>query len=159
MKRRFPRGDAGPIGAAGWLFAELAMVLVVIAIGSEVTAPSAVVLTPPVADTPTTAPSQGLALTTVRFTIPATADDATVLADFRAALDRTVGPQGRVGLILLFGKSTTANPAQGTRLSERLKAVVTPANLPQLRTTVDIRPYFGGDGAPGQVMVELFLLT
>ena len=158
MRRRFAAREQGAVGAAGWLFAELAMVLVIIAIGSEVTAPSAVVLAPPV-ETPAVVPSQGLALTTMRFTTPVTADDATVLADFRTALDRTVGQQARVGLILLFGRSTTANPAQGTRLSERLKAIVTPADLPQLRSTVDIRPYFGGDGAPGQVTVELFLLT
>jgi hypothetical protein len=101
-----------------------------------------------------------LALTTVKFTMPVPASDPGVVSVFTDSLTRTVGPDAKVGLILLFGASNNPNvPVQGTRVSERVKGLITPAGIPQLRSTVDIRTYFGGDGRPGEVTVELFLLT
>lgn len=161
IRRRDSHRPGGVLNAAGWLYAELAMVLVIVAIGSE--SPAAPTTPPPAA--PPTQPAEpgspkGLALTPVKFTMPAPSDDTAVLDTFKEQLARTVGPDANVGLILLFGASRNPNvPVQGIRVSERVKAIVAGAGLPQLRTTVEIRPYFGGTGQPGEVTVEMFLLT
>ncbi|GLZ40795.1 hypothetical protein [Actinokineospora sp. NBRC 105648] len=165
MRRRFPSPTTGgALSAAGWLFAELAMVLVIVAVGSEATPPQRAAAvpttTPPSTPPPTPGAPEGLALTSRKFTMGLPADDREVLDSFVRELNAIVAPQGKVGLILLFGTSRNANaPAQGTRLSERLKGVVQRAGIPQLRSVAEIRPYFGGDGGPGTVTVELFLLN
>jgi hypothetical protein len=162
MRRRV-RTATGSLSAAGWLYAELAMVLVIVAIGSEAPAAPA----PPrpavtTSATPTVKPGsqQGIGLTPVKFVMPVESSDDAVLRTFVSELDRRVGPDGKVGLILLFGTSRNPSaPVQGIRISERVKAIIGGAGIPQLRTIAEIRPYFGGDGTPGSLTVELFLLT
>jgi hypothetical protein len=170
---RWRRDTESAFGAAGWLFAELAMVLVIIAIGSEKIDKSAQVehspppitttqaTTPPSAPVPPSRP-EGLSLRTTTFTMSVPANSYGVVETFRQRLLDTVGTNSRVGLILLFGVSRNPNqPIEGTQVSEQLKELIEPAGIPQLRSTVDIRAYLGdkSDGQPGDVTVELFLLT
>ncbi|MGW6937029.1 hypothetical protein ACWGE0_43755 [Lentzea sp. NPDC054927] len=169
MSRRGTRrphwSDAGILGAAGWLFAELALLLAIVALGSGTAADnSPATITPPSSATPSTTPgkshSEGLSLTSVKFTMGVSADDAAVVSTFTTNLTNVVGPQAKVGLIMLFGTSANpTSPVAGTLISERVKRLIAPAGLPQLASKVDIRTYFGGDGVPGDVTVELFVLT
>jgi len=169
MIRRARRDADGVFGAAGWLFAELALVLMIIAVGSEQLDNPAQAEHPTTPVTTTTEPPsvpppspEGILLKSVKFTMPVPVNGDGVVERFRQELDKAVGANGRVGLILLFGVSRNpSEPMEGTGVSGRLKELITPAGLPQLRSTVDIRPYLGGndDGQPGDVTVELFLLT
>lgn len=168
MTRRTPRPRSGrrdadgAFGAAGWLFAELALVLVIIAVGSEVPRPLAAAAPAPQVPAPARFPAEGLSLETAKFTMFVPADGQGVVETFREQLVAKVGPDARVGLVLLFGVSRNSNqPIQGTLVAQRLKELIEPAGIPQLRTTADIRAYLGGreDGQPGDVTVELFLLT
>lgn len=141
----------------GWLFAELAAVLMIIAFASA-DAPAPVV--PP--EAPAVAQQdQGVLLTPVAFVIPVPeGDGAGTVQRFRADLARAVGPDRSVGLALLFGVSRNpGQPLAGTAVSRRLADLV--RDLPELERAADIRPYLGArdDGAPGEVRVELFLLT
>jgi hypothetical protein len=166
--RRRRRAEApGGLGAAGWLFAELALLLVVVVVGSEVSDPRP---RPEVAERtaaepvpPTSvgaAPPEGLSLRTEKFLMPATGDGEAV-GRFTALLTEEIGPDAEVGLVLLFGVSRTGELGDGAAVSGHLKSLIEPAGIPQLRSAVDIRPYIGsaGDGAGGDVLVELFLLN
>ncbi|GAA1335680.1 hypothetical protein [Saccharothrix algeriensis] len=161
MRRRRRVVEAGPLGAAGWLFAELALLLVVVVAGSEA---------PPVA-APTTAapppttpggppPTEGLSLTTVKFVMPVV-PDAEAAQRFSALMTERIGPDGKVGLVLLFGISPTGNLSDGARVSGHLKGLIEAVDIPQLRTRNDIRAYIGSgnDGLGGETLVELFLLN
>jgi hypothetical protein len=157
LRPRRRRDADGGFGAAGWLFAELALVLVIIAVASEAP-PLAAVAPPP----PVSTPTEGLALKTDKFTMFVPADGQRVVETFTERLVAKVGPNARVGLVLLFGVSRSPDqPLQGSLVAQRLKELIEPAGIPQLRAAVDIRAYLGGreDGQPGDVTVELFLLT
>lgn len=161
MARRQP---VNALGVAGWLFAELALVLMIVALGSEEHPPSAQPVAsssaPSTTTTGTVVAPEGLSLTSKSFTMHVDASGAGVLEEFRRLLDSKVGADGRVGLILVFGKSREPSvPTRGTLVSQQLKDLVVPAGLPQLRTMNDMRAYLGSDGAPGDVKVELFLLN
>ncbi|MEU3643282.1 hypothetical protein AB0E59_07890 [Lentzea sp. NPDC034063] len=159
MARRQP---VNALGIAGWLFAELALVLMIVALGSDDHVPAAAQpATSSAAPTPTssTAAPEGLSLTTKSFIMSVDGSGAGVVDEFRRRLLDEVGPDARVGLILVFGKSRDPSvPTQGTLVSQQLKDLVVPAGLPQLRTMNDMRAYLGSDGAPGDAKVELFLL-
>ncbi|GAA4979871.1 hypothetical protein WHI96_11485 [Pseudonocardia tropica] len=158
--RRRSRAAAGPpaFAIAGWLFAELAAILMIVAFAS--------------ADSPQEVPrqegpgagreDQGVLLTPVTFVLPVPAGDdgGGTVARFRTDLARVVGPDRSVGLALMFGVSRDPDrPLAGTAVSRRLVELV--RDLPELERAADIRPYLGDseDGAPGEVRVELFLLT
>ena len=170
MRRGRGRDGAGPavLGAAGWLFAELAMVLTVVAIGSE-QKPASVAderVPPTTSSSPgssTTVPAPaveaGLSLRSVRFTMPVPEDDRAVVATFAVELGRAAPTGTSVGLIILFGTSDSGDPGEGVQVSKRVSALIGPAGFPQLRSTQEVRTYFGGDGPPGSVTVELFLFT
>ncbi|MDX8146920.1 hypothetical protein SK854_32730 [Lentzea sp. BCCO 10_0061] len=160
MARRQP---VNALGIAGWLFAELALVLMIVALGSDDHVPAAArPATPsasPAPTTSTTASPEGLSLTTKSFIMSVDGSSAGVVDEFRRRLLDEVGPDARVGLILVFGKSRDPSvPTQGTLVSQQLKDLVVPAGLPQLSTMNDMRAYLGSDGAPGDAKVELFLL-
>jgi hypothetical protein len=152
---------------AGWLFAELALVLMVIAVGSETTAPSA---TPTVTVT-TSAPSPsvttttgvpgtnelGLRLDTVIFMVSLSGDGSGAVEEFRNLLTERVGPNHTVGLALLFGVADGGS--SGTQVSGRLRDLIVAARIPQMPSAEFIRPYLGDEGGAGAVKVELFLLT
>lgn len=162
MRRRRRRAGSGMHGAAGWLFAELAMILFLVAVGSQEPAAVPDAAAPPPAPSPAEPPNpQGLKLETQKFALSTAGDNGAVLTRFRETLDRTVGANANVGLIMLFGNgSRSGQPViQGTQLSKRVRDIVLPAGIPQLKSTIDIRCYFGSDGTPGDVTVELFLLT
>lgn len=156
-------------GAAGWLFAELAMVLLVVVFGSETPAPvhQPPVTRPAASTTNRPAPTGsggapvGLSLSTAKFTMAVPADGSGALDSFRRLLDATVGPNAQVGLILLFGVSRTSNALDGTAVSGQLRDLIRSADIPQLRSTADVRSYLGdsSDGPRGSVKVELFLLN
>lgn len=164
MRRRDVSGTV-VLGAAGWLFAELAMILTVVAIGSEQQAApttarpraATTVAAPTTVATPGT--EQGLALTSVTFTMPVPEDDRAVVDTFAGELGRLTPARAKVGLVMLFGKSLDADPVDGVGVSRRVSALLGSADLPQLRSALEIRTYFGGDGPPGSVTVELFLMT
>ncbi|MGW4211220.1 hypothetical protein ACWEIJ_24730 [Lentzea sp. NPDC004789] len=150
------------LGVAGWLFAELALLLMIVALGSEerrsVAEPVAPSSPPPT--TSSAVAPEGLSLTTESFIMHVDPSGAGVVEEFGRNLAAKVGADGRVGLVLLFGRSRDPfTPTQGTVVSQQLKDLVVPAGLPQLRTMNDMRAYLGSDGAPGDVKVELFLLN
>lgn len=156
--RRRPRrlsDDSGPLSVAGWLFAELALVLMVIAVGSETAAPSA---TPPPTTTsppPTTGTNElGLRLDTVTFMV---FPSAGMVEEFRTSLAGQVAPNQSVGLALLFGVADGGR--SGTQVSAGLRDLIVAAGIPQMPSGEYIRPYLGDEGGPGAVKVELFLLT
>jgi hypothetical protein len=149
------------LGAVGWLFAELALLLMIVALGSEERPSVAEPVTPsPSPATTSAAAPEGLSLTTESFIMHVDPSGEGVVDEFRRNLAAKVGADGRVGLVLLFGRSRDPfAPTQGTVVSQQLKDLVVPAGLPQLRTMNDMRAYLGSDGAPGDVKVELFLLN
>jgi hypothetical protein len=161
MARRQP---VNALGVAGWLFAELALVLMIVALGSDDHTPAAAQpatssASPAPTTTSGTAAQEGLSLTTRSFVMPVDASGVGVVDEFRRRLLDEVGPDARVGLVLVFGKSRDPSvPTQGTLVSQQLKDLVVPAGLPQLSTMNDMRAYLGSDGAPGDAKVELFLL-
>ncbi|WP_367129150.1 hypothetical protein [Saccharothrix sp. HUAS TT1] len=162
MRRRSRQSDGGTLGPAGWLFAELALLLVVVVIGSEVPKVR------PVSDVasssappPTSEPPrpQGLRLTPQTFVMPVVPDEA-VVDVFRERLTAAVGPDAQVGLVLLFGRPRNGRLEDGVVVSEHLKSIIDPVDIPQLRSRADMRAYAGGQsGEEGQVLVELFLMT
>lgn len=161
-RRSRRRGDLGALGAAGWLFAELALVLVVIAFGSEAPVPAPIRSTgSPAIDvgvTTTTPPAseQGLRLDTVTFAVLVPADGTGVVEEFRAKLVEKVGQDQRIGLVLLFGVGRDGRA--GPEVSRQLMDIIVAA-VPQVPRPEQIRPYLGDEGPPGTVTVELFLLT
>ncbi|MBM7773991.1 hypothetical protein JOD54_004195 [Actinokineospora baliensis] len=171
MRKRYrDRGDHGALGVAGWLFAELALVLVVIAFGSEALPPPRVAAdpgapvtttTPPTTSSPppvttTTPTASGLRLDTVVFFVLVPANGAGALESFQDQLNALLGPDQRIGLILLFGKERGG--FSGTDVSRQLTDIVV-GRVPRLPRVEQIRPYLGDEGAPGTVKVELFLMT
>ncbi|MEU6155038.1 hypothetical protein ABZ816_34140 [Actinosynnema sp. NPDC047251] len=162
MRRRRRQPDGGTLGPAGWLFAELALLLVVIVIGSEVPKirPAADVASPSTPPTTTEPPRpQGLRLTPQSFVMPVVPDHA-VVEVFRERLTATVGPDAQVGLVLLFGRPRNGRLEDGVVVSEHLKSIIEPVDIPQLRSRADMRAYVGAQsGEEGQVLVELFLMT
>ncbi len=162
MRRRRARSDSGTLGPAGWLFAELALLLVVIVIGSEVpkirpTADVAASAPPPTSSEPQR--PQGLRLTPQSFVMPVVPDEA-VVDVFRERLTATIGPDAQVGLVLLFGRPRNGRLEDGVAVSEHLKSLIDPVDIAQLRSRADMRAYAGVQpGEEGQVLVELFLMT
>lgn len=165
MARR--RQPISTLGVVGWLFAELALLLMIVALGSEERPPAAEPPAPPASSAPvptTTAPRpaapEGMLVTTETFTMHVNPSGEGVVDEFRRNLDAKAGANGRVGLVLLFGRSRDPSaPTQGTLVSGQLKDLVQAAGLPQLRTMNDMRAYLGSEGRPGDVEVELFLLN
>lgn len=153
MTRR-PFESIDPLSAAGWLFAELALVLVIIVLGTETPR------RPPQATPPPTTPAgeQGLSLESRTFEIDVPHGPG-AMADFRARLDATLTPGEEVGLIMLFGRSRTANISEGTVVSEELRRALLADRVPRIpHDERYIRTYFGG-GRAGTVEVELFVLN
>lgn len=147
------------MAVGGWLLAELALVLMLMAFGSSEGRP--VARTAPVAAPTEPTEERGVLLTPVSFVIgvePA-GDGVATVAAFSQNLSLVVGPDRQVGLVLMFGVSRDAEPLHGSEVSRRLRDLV--AGLPALASATDLRPYIGGsdDGQPGEVRVELFLLT
>lgn len=152
------------LGVVGWLFAELALLLMIVALGSEENPPAAGSVTPSSSAPPPTTNSfmapEGLSLTTRSFVMHVDPSGDGVVDEFRRRLADEVGADARVGLVLVFGKSRDPSvPTRGTLVSQQFKDLVLPAGLPQLRTMNDMRAYLGSDGEPGDVKVELFLLN
>ncbi|MEJ2857634.1 MULTISPECIES: hypothetical protein [unclassified Saccharothrix] len=163
MRRRVRRESDGGLGSAGWLFAELALVLVVIAFGSELPPARQAVPTPsPSPGTTTTAaPSpgvqqEGLVLESVVFFVDVPPGGAGVLDAFRREMDGRVLPDQRIGLVQLFGvpRGSVSGPDVSREL---MRAVV--GQVPKLPREQQIRPFLGDEGGPGTVKVELFLMT
>jgi hypothetical protein len=163
VRRRRRAPASGTLGTAGWLFAELALLLVVVVIGSEISEPRPVTSAP--VDTTTAAPPsdvgapQGLSLTSKKFRMPAT-PDAEAASRFRDLMIAEIGPDAKVGLVLMFGVSRTGSLGDGAVVSEHLRSLVLPA-VSELASAADVRAYIGGasDGARGDVLVELFLMN
>jgi len=161
--RRRSRGadPVGALGAAGWLFAELAFVLVIVAFGADESPPIQQASTDPVS--PVAAePSApvGLDLCSQTFRLPAArlVDPASSVAAFQEELQRLgLGPNVRAGLVLLFGVPRNGAPGGGGQESRALKAALEGAALPQL-ASAEIRPYIG-TGDWGSVEVEIFVVT
>jgi hypothetical protein len=153
-----------PLGLAGWLFAELALVLVIITMGAEhagtSTGRSGELSVPPTGSAAPATVEKGLALP-VSFMISVPPGGQGVVEDFTARLNEKVGLNSRAGLVLLFGISRDGQPLNGSQVSGQLRDLVLAADLPQLRSAVEVRPYIGerSDGGPGDVKVELFMLT
>ncbi|GAA4304528.1 hypothetical protein GCM10023148_58250 [Actinokineospora soli] len=158
------------LGLAGWLFAELALVLVVIVMGAEAPKPKASPPTPSPTATPrpTTsprptgkAPQPGLRLDSVLFTVPVPPNGGDAVERFKAGVAANVKRGERIGLILLFGVSRTADSLGGTAVSRQLVDQLVAARVPGLPPVKHIRPYLGStlDAEPGWVKVELFLMT
>jgi hypothetical protein len=154
-------GDGG-LGSAGWLFAELALVLVVIAFGSEMPSTPQAVPTPPLPVTTTTttatpaAQQEGLVLESVVFFVDVPAGGAGVLDAFRREMDARVLPNQRIGLVQLFG--VPRGSVSGPDVSRELMRTLV-GQVPKLPREQQIRPYLGDEGGPGTVKVELFLMT
>jgi hypothetical protein len=180
VRRKQPFIPDNALSAAGWLFAEFALVLAIMAFGSErpgrVGVPNTTLATatdisaaPPGVSTstappPLTAVPEGISLESHKMVIHVPVDGRDVVGDFRQQLDSHIGANARVGLILLFGVSRTGNPLDGTGVSQSLKEQIQYAGIRQLRSLRDtdyIRTYLGdrSDGEPGDVLVELFLLN
>lgn len=163
--RRRAASDSGAFGAAGWLFAELALVLMVIAFAAgELAGPVAEPEVSPAAPAQTAeseAVGCGLQRGTTKFLLePAElTDPATARAAFQANLDvEGVGPDERVGLALLFGVSENReNLEGGVERSQFLAAALNEPRLAQLADW-DFRTYLTSGDEPGSVEVELFLL-
>ncbi|WP_309115460.1 hypothetical protein [Saccharothrix sp.] len=161
MRRRYRREGDGGLGSAGWLFAELALVLVVIAFGSELHPSRDALPTPSPTPASTTPPTtgvqqEGLVLESVVFFVDVPAGGAGVLEAFRNQMDARVLPNQRVGLVQLFGvpRGATSGPDVSREL---MRAVV--GQVPKLPREQQIRPFLGDEGGPGTVKVELFLMT
>jgi hypothetical protein len=174
MLQRRTRTQDAVFGLSGWLFAELAIVLMLIALGSVAFA------APPKDCPPPPANPEGVKLETVKFNVHVDSDDAGTTHRFMEMLEKNVNRGQTPGFIMLFGVSLTNNPVEGVAVARRLKTLIkAQANVqaqqvnvqdqPQLAKVNDakadddslIRPYLGGrnDGPPGDVKVELFLLT
>ncbi|NKE63836.1 hypothetical protein FXN61_46905 [Lentzea sp. PSKA42] len=162
-RRQLRRQPVSALGAVGWLFAELALLLMIIALGSNEHPPVAQPVPSSSSPAPTTSSfvaPEGLLLTSESFTMHVDPSGAGVVDEFRRKMVDVVGVDGRVGLILVFGKSRDPSvPTQGTLVSQQLKDLVRSAGLPQLRSMNDMRAYLGSEGAPGDAKVELFLLN
>jgi hypothetical protein len=163
VRRRGRVSGDGAVGLAGWLFAELALLLMIIAVGSEGVSPAA---TPPPAGPTTSTPSPkptgdahqtGLRVDTKVFTVHVPPNGAGAVEGFVAGLGQNVGPDERIGLILLFG--TPGDGRTGTGVSAQLRDLLVAAAVPGLPRIEQMRTYLGDEGPPGTVEVELFLLT
>lgn len=175
MRRRRPpsRVSVDPLGAAGWLFAELALILVIIVLGAEVPRRPPPPTTPP----PTTSATEkpGLSLRPRAFCLDVPENASGVGDGFQAGVEREVRADERVGLVLLFGHSRSADALAGTVVARQAmdaigtrpsphapeKAHIRAYSGPVERVPdgTEVRGYLGGDCARGQVNVELFVLT
>jgi hypothetical protein len=156
--------SGGALGTAGWLFAELAFVLVVIALGaSELTASEPRQDVPPVSAAPSEPPPAvpvGLDICSQTFRLPADrlGDPVSSAAAFQEEMLRLgLGPDVRAGLVLLFGVPRDGAPGGGMPESRALKSALEGAALPHL-VGAEIRPYIGR-GDLGSVDVEVFVVT
>lgn len=155
-----------PLFIAGWLFAELAMALVIIGFGTQYnplatksTAPS-----PPDTSTPkgtSNVEAAGLSLRPIEFVLSVPPGNSPLPRLFHERLREHRLKKGDVGLILLFGVSRDGNPLNGTAVSQDLAGQITRAHLQELSDDVVLRPFLGAssDGEPGDVKVELYVFT
>lgn len=166
-RRQRPAAQDGAFGAAGWLFAELALVLAIVAFASERpgridSAPGkGSGVAPSSAAPPTAVAPEGLSLTSQTMVIAVPANGNGVIANFQRQLDALVGPNARVGLVLIFGVSRTGEPRQGVAVARLLRDLIKETGIRQLPGNCDIRAYFGdaSDGQPGDALVEIFSLN
>jgi hypothetical protein len=163
------------LAPAGWLFSELALVLVIIVLGgNENSAPATPRATP--VPTPSglagagpgagSGSAVGLNVHSVKFVVHVAPDaaGAVVVREFRRQLAGNGLRNARVGIALLFGVSWSSDALAGTQVSKRLATLLRRAALPQLvgtevRTYLGSRHSAGGDRQPGDVDVELFVVT
>jgi hypothetical protein len=149
---------------AGWLFADLLLLLLVIALGSLPREERAGTATPTETPEPTrtaeASPSesarpaeQGLVLKPCSFTVK-TGSAASVRGQFAAQL-RSAGVDGRTaGFVLSFG--TAPDPGPGQKAAERVNSVIT-EEMPRFRNAPK-RGYWKG-GAAGKVRIDVFFLA
>lgn len=147
---------------AGWLFADLLLLLLVIALGSlpkeERHKPPNPSPTP--SETATASPSQsaqvaeqGLVLKPCSFTVK-TGSAASVRGQFTKQL-RSAGVDGRTaGFVLSFG--TAPEPGPGQAAAERVNSVIT-KEMPRFRNAPK-RGYWKG-GPSGNVRIDVFFLA
>lgn len=170
LRRRRGEG-ADPLSLAGWLFAELAMVLVIIAFGTQFNPTPATPAATPTASTPsTTVPtstpvpepgSNGLALKPVKFVMHVADNGAGAAREFANQLAARRIPDGDIGLILLFGVARDGVLGNGVAVSKQFAGLIRQAPPPQLARDVVIREFLGGldEGRPGDVVIELYQFT
>jgi hypothetical protein len=172
-----------PTYLAGWLFADLLLVLVLVVLGGEVPAAVATPVTPsptgtasPGAPTASPSPSRRPGLdpdsTSLKFHVDATkiidGDHqaiATLENDIAQAIKQYHGRS--TALVIVWGSVADCGGCtsidQGRSL--KLAQVVAPL-LPQVSSSFFpaysekiIRPYYDGQGAPGTLRLELFFLV
>lgn len=161
MRRRRKQAQDTAFALSGWLFAELAIVLMLVALGSVAFA------APPIPCPPPPPPPESVELRTVKFAVHVDADDAATRQRFMDILRANLRPNQTPGFIMMFGVSLTEDANQGVEVARRLKGLI--KSQPGLEKVDDdlgddeskIRPYHAGlkDGAKGDVNVEVFVLT
>lgn len=135
----------------------------IVALGTAENASTASPRIPPAGMEPSPAPQPECAATLdpeIReFTVSAT-DEAGATARFRDQMRAEVGPDGRVGLVQLFGIAPEGLPqTAGVEVSRQLKELLIAEGLEQLPEPDLIRTFHGAsDGRPRDVNVELFVI-
>lgn len=155
---RLPRRTAsgGTVLLAGWLFADLLLLLLVIALGSlpreERTGatPTPTVPSPPASTQPA---QRGLVLKPCSFTVR-TGSAASVQKQFGAQLDRAGVADRTAGFVLSFG--TAPDPGPGQEAAERVNSIVTDG-FPRFEHAPK-RGYWKG-GPSGRVRIDVFFLA
>lgn len=168
LRRRRGEG-ADPLSLSGWLFAELAMVLVIIALGTQFNPLAAASDEPPQPPPPVTTPTlpttsaaaEGLSLKPETFVVHVPPGGGGAGRAFAGELQRRNIGDGDVGLMLLFGVSRDGVLGNGVLVSQDLAAAIRRVDPPQLAPGVVIREFLAGttDGRPGDVTVDLYLFT
>lgn len=161
MTPRSPRPTATgrTVLLAGWLFADLFLLLLVIALGSlpreERTSSSS-------SPSPSASPSpswsgqpaeRGLVLKPCSFTVK-TGSDGSVKAQFTSQLRKAGVASRTAGFVLSFG--TAPDPGPGQAAADKVNSVIT-KGLPRFRHAPK-RGYWKG-GATGKVRIDVFFLA
>ncbi|WP_046259380.1 hypothetical protein [Streptomyces sp. WM6386] len=153
-------GSGRTVLLAGWLFADLLLLLFVIALGSlpkqERPDPPGPSPTPSETASPSESAQvaeQGLVLKPCSFTVK-TGSAASVRGQFTEQL-RSAGVDGRTaGFVLSFG--TAPEPGPGQAAAERVNSVIT-KEMPRFRNAPK-RGYWKG-GPSGNVRIDVFFLA
>lgn len=161
MRARRGRGRAGADAMAGWLFADLLLVLFIVGLGSQMTViPDAV--QPPIEqqEEPQEEPSMRQKAEIVRVKVNPDAllagdpREVARVSDAISAKTATMTDSQAV-LVLAFGYSP--DPDRGVAISESVASIITDMDAPFSKKT-STRAFWDGDPKEGTVRLEIFLL-